>query len=37
MCDFLPSIEFDHMGVNDFLNTAVPSNTLTISIFLTYD
>ena len=34
MCDFLPSIEFDHMGVKDFLNTVVPSNTLTIGIFI---
>ena len=29
MEDLLPWIEFEHMGVKDFLNTVVPSNTLT--------
>ena len=26
--EFIPKIEFEHMGVKEFLNNVVPSNTL---------
>ena len=32
MEDFLPSIEFEHMGVGDFLHRVVPANPLTPGI-----
>ena len=31
--EFIPKIEFEHMGVKEFLNNVVPSNTLSSEEF----
>ena len=31
--EFIPKIEFEHMGVREFLNNVVPSNTLSTEEF----
>ena len=31
--EFIPKIEFEHMGVKEFLNNVVPSNTLSTEEF----